>query len=84
VVYRHDRARAVFPALDPNPHTFLIPLGSAAEQAIGLSALQQALEFLVSGRDAVPDANAFVRPLFGGDVFEIPENLIETTNYLAP
>ncbi|MEZ5403120.1 MAG: Ig-like domain-containing protein [Bryobacteraceae bacterium] len=80
VLYRHDLARAVAPSLDPNPHTFLIPLGSLEQQIIGLSALQQAIEYLLSERDEVPDANGLTAPAFRRTLFEIPEFLPETTN----
>ena len=39
----------------------------------GFAAVAQALTFLASGRDSIPDPNALVAPLFGGrTIFENP------------
>ncbi len=57
VLYRHDLARAAVPGLPANPHTFLIPLGGTAQQGIGTAALQQALGFLQSGGQTIPNVN---------------------------
>jgi hypothetical protein len=80
VLYRHDIARQVVPSLPENPHTFLIPLGGIQQQAIALSAIGQAIEFLLSGRDFVPDANGLVAPIFRRPLFEVPEFLPEGPN----
>ncbi|MEZ5352710.1 MAG: alpha/beta fold hydrolase [Bryobacteraceae bacterium] len=84
VVYRHDLARQAVPSLPDNPHAFLIPLGTLQQQVIGLSALQQVIEFLASGRDEVPDANGLVRPVFRRDLFEVPDFLPESLHFGTP
>jgi hypothetical protein len=81
-LYRHDLARAAVPSLPANPHTYLVPLGNEAAQAIALATIQQALLFLASGRELVPDPDPFIRPILGRSVFEVPEFLPEETNFL--
>ncbi len=76
-LYRFDIAKTIDPTLPANPHTFLIPLGSTASTIIGFATLQQGFAFLASGTTVVPDANAFVRPLLGKDLFETPTFLPE-------
>ena len=71
-LYRFDIAKSVDPTLPPNPHTFLIPVGSNATAAIAFAALQQGFTFLASGSVVVPDVNTLLRPLFGKDLFEEP------------
>jgi dienelactone hydrolase len=80
-LYRADRARAAVPAMPENPHTFLIPFGPPQAAAVSLAALQQALLFLGSGRENVPDVNDLVRPIFGADLFETPAELPERLNF---
>ncbi|MBS1876398.1 MAG: Ig-like domain-containing protein [Acidobacteria bacterium] len=71
-LYRHDIARAIDPTLPENPHTYLIPLGTATQSVIGLATLQQALTFLASGANTIPDVNPLVRFVLGKDLFEQP------------
>jgi len=82
-LYRHDLALALAPDLDPNPHTFLIPLGPPVAQAVGFAALQQAIQFFAGGRETVPDVNPVLRAALGRDLFEIPAALPETPGFLA-
>lgn len=82
-VYRHDLARAVVPELSPDfPHLLLIPSpsGPPAGLAITMAAQQQVAQFLASDGRAVPDVNALVRPLFGKDLFVIPDTLPDGLN----
>ncbi len=83
-LYRYDTVRSLVPGVAADPHSFLVPQGPAPTQATGLAAIAQALTFLASGRDAIPDVNALVAPLFGGrGVFETPPTeLPETLNPL--
>lgn len=80
VLYRYDIVRSLVPGVPADPHSFLVPQGPAATQSAGLAAIAQALTFLASGRDAVPDVNPLLAPLFGGrGVFEAaPAELPET------
>ena len=72
-LYRYDIVRSLVPGVDANPHSFLVPQGPAATQSTGFAAIAQALTFLASGRESIPDPNALVAPLFGGrTVFENP------------
>jgi len=80
--YRHDFARQVVPDLQANPHSFLAWLiGTPAEQAIATAANAQALAFILSGSEQVPDVNSLVRPIFGRDLFETPAFLPEGPNF---
>ncbi len=81
-LYRFDRAKAAVPELPANPHTYLLPIGPPQQSLISLAALQQGLQFLVSGAEQVPDANALVRGAFGADLFEVPAELPEKTNFV--
>ena len=72
-LYRYDIVRSLVPGVAGDPHSFLVPQGPAATQATGLAAIAQALTFLASGRESIPDPNALVAPLFGGrTIFENP------------
>jgi len=65
--------RSLVTGVAADPHSFLIPQGPLATQATGAAAIAQVFAFLLSGREAVPDNNALVAPLFGGrSVFENP------------
>ena len=80
--YRHDYARLVAPDLPANPHPFLAWLiGTQAQQAIATAANAQALMFIQSGTEQVPDVNFIVRPIFGRDLFETPAFLPEGPNF---
>ena len=72
-LYRYDLVRSLVTGVAADPHSFLIPQGPLATQATGAAAIAQVFAFLLSGREAVPDNNALVAPLFGGrSVFENP------------
>ena len=81
-LYRYDIVRALVPGVADDPHTFLVPQGPEATQATGLATITQALTFLLSGNETVPDVNPLVAPFFGGrTVFEEPPaRLPETVN----
>jgi hypothetical protein len=81
-VYRHDRARQVQPILPADPHAFLAFQLSPVSAPIAAAAFQQALGFLQSGANIVPDVNPLLRPLFGVDLFESPSFLPEDPGYL--
>ncbi len=72
-LYRYDLVRNLIPGVAADPHSFLIPQGPPATQAAGLAAIAQALTFLASGREFVPENNALVAPFFEGrTIFENP------------
>jgi hypothetical protein len=79
--YRHDLARAIVPQLAENPHGYLTTRSPAAAGAIALAAQRQILLFFTSPAAAVPDVNDMVRPLFGKDLFEVPDKLPDDLNY---
>ncbi len=81
-VFRFDRFRGRLPALGDNPHTYLTSvLEDQASFAIGLGTQAQALLFLASTENAVPDVNSTLRLILGRDAFETPEFLTEDTNF---
>lgn len=77
-LYRHDLAREIVPALPENPHGYLTNRATAESTAIAVAAQQQAAEFFRSPGWKPPDVNHLVRPLFGKDLFETPDQLPET------
>jgi hypothetical protein len=81
-LYRFDKARAVDSSLPVNPHTFLLPIGPTSQALISLATLQQGFQFLAGSGEQVPDANALVRGAFGTDLFEVPAELPEKTNFV--
>jgi hypothetical protein len=80
-LYRHDKARAVIPMLPANPHAFIGGGEPLPYTLTALAAQQQAAEFLLSGTEQVPDVNHLVRPVYGTDLFEVPEHLPERLNF---
>lgn len=81
-LYRFDKAKAVATDLPANPHSFLLPIGPNSQALISLAALQQGFQFLASGTEQVPDVNSLVRAAFGTDLFEIPAEPPERTNFV--
>lgn len=81
-VYRHDLARAVQPILPADPHTYLAFQLNPVAAPIGTATVQQALGFLLSGVNAVPDVNSLLRPLFGVNLFESLSFLPEDPGFL--
>ena len=82
-VYRHDRARAVQPILPADPHAFLAFQLNPVSAPIGAATFLQAIAFLESGMNLVPNVNSATRNLFGGvDLFETPAFLPEDPGYL--
>jgi len=79
--YRHDLARATVPQLAENPHGYLTTRSPAAANTIALAAQRQILLFFTSPAAAVPDVNDLVRPVFGKDLFEVPDKLPDDLNY---
>lgn len=80
--YRHDLARAAAGDLGANPHAFLTNVLSAGPgAAIALAAQQQIAAFFASGGTAVSDMNPMLRPLFGQDLFEVPDFLTIDLNF---
>jgi hypothetical protein len=82
-LYRHDWARAAVPALSIDAHTYLLPLGPPEAGLIATTALNEAVQFLLGGRYAIPNVNPMVRGLFGRDLFTQPEFLPEEPNFPA-
>jgi pimeloyl-ACP methyl ester carboxylesterase len=73
-LYRYDIVKRLVPGVADDPHSFLLPQGPPLTQATGFAAIAQALTFLASGREFIPDANALVGPPLadGGTLFENP------------
>jgi hypothetical protein len=80
-VYRHDLALAAAPDLPKDPHTLFYYPGTPAGEVIARAAQRQMAEFFASGGLRVPDVNHLVRPLFGKDLFGVPQFLPEELNY---
>lgn len=78
-LYRHDLARAAFPNLPQNSHTYMAAFVQfdPPNLLIALATLQQANLFLASPFREVPDVNGLVRPFFRTNLFETPERLPE-------
>jgi hypothetical protein len=83
-LYRHDVAKGVVPGLPDNPHSYLVSFGSAEAQAISAAVISQAVSFLLGRSDEAPDVNPLVAPRFGRPLFEIPAELPERLNLIAP
>ena len=82
-VYRADIARAVNPALPVNPHSFALDIFTPANLPVALAAQSQVVGFIASGGNLIPDPNPSLRTIFGGkDLFEAPDFLTETLNFL--
>jgi len=81
--YRHDLARAVAPQLPEDPHAFIATLTSLPGLTIALAAQRQIAEFLAGDGTSVPDVNDLVRPMFGKNLFEVPDFLTEDLNFQA-
>ncbi|WP_321474154.1 Ig-like domain-containing protein [uncultured Paludibaculum sp.] len=81
-IYRHDLARALRPGLPADPHAYFAFLLDVNGAPISLAVLAQAVTFVQSGEDVVPDANYLVTPFFGVELFETPLVLPETTGFL--
>jgi hypothetical protein len=79
--YRHDLARAMAPQLPEDPHGFVANLTSFPALTIALAAQRQIVEFLAGEGTSVPDVNDLVRPMFGKNLFEVPEVLTEDLNF---
>jgi len=77
-LYRHDLAREKIPALPENPHGYLTNRATPESTAIALAAQEQAAGFFRSPGWKPPDVNHLVRPIFGRDLFETPDQLPET------
>ncbi len=72
-LYRHDLVRKLAPDSPLDPHTFLIPWGTPAMQAVGMATIGQAMAFLGSGGQQIADPNPALSAVFGGTrVFEVP------------
>ena len=80
-LYRHDLALAVAPDLPKDPHTLFYFPATAAGQVIARAAQREMAQFLAGGGARVPDVNDLVRPLFGKDLFGVPQFLPEELNY---
>ncbi len=77
-LYRHDLARAVSQDLALNPHAYLVDIRSAAGISIAQAAQSQIAGFFTSNGTIIPGANSLpVRILFGRNLFEVPEALLE-------
>lgn len=76
-IFRNDRARAAFPSLPANPHSYLTNLFSGAPAlSIALSTQTQIAGFFTSNGTTIPDPNA------GGlNFFEMPAVLPETLGF---
>jgi hypothetical protein len=74
-IYRHDIARAGSPALDKNPHTYLLNLLPPAT-LIALAAQSQVAGFLASDGLLIPDPPDLYKTLF-----EAPDFLTEDYNF---
>jgi len=88
VLYRHDLARDAFPALPANGHPYINPGTVPASVTVALSAQRLAALFYATGRrcsldqPCIPDVNDLVLPVFGKNLFEIPEALPEDLGFL--
>jgi hypothetical protein len=88
VIYRHDLARDAFPALPANGHPYINPGTVPASVTVALSAQRLAALFYATGRrcsidqPCIPDVNDLVLPVFGKNLFEIPEVLPEDLGFL--
>jgi len=82
--YRHDLARAVAPQLPEDPHAFIATLTSFPGLTIALAAQRQIAEFLAGEGTSVPDVNDLIRPMFGQNLFEVPDFLTEDLNFPVP
>jgi hypothetical protein len=82
--YRHDLARSVAPELNINPHNFMMDQSSANASVIALAAQKRVAAFFVSDGAEFLDVNDLVRPVFGMNLFEVPDVLTEDLNYINP
>lgn len=79
--FRWDLARAIFPSLPANPHTFLTNFDTPQATFISLLVQQQAAGFLLSGGTSIPDVNPQLSALFPTNLFDMPSFLTEDLNF---
>jgi hypothetical protein len=80
-LYRHDLALAVAPDLPKDPHLLFHFPTTASGQAIAAAAQREMVEFLATDGGRVPDVNHLLRPMFGKDLFGVPQFLPEGLNF---
>ena len=80
-LYRHDLALGVAPDLAKDPHLLYYFPTTASSQAIAAAGQREMVEFLATDGARVPDVNYLVHPLFGIDLFGVPQFLPEDLNY---
>jgi len=80
-LYRHDLALAVAPDLVKDPHLLFYLPGTASGQVIAQAGQREMVEFLATDGLRVPDVNYLVLPLFGKNLFGVPQLLPEDLNY---
>ena len=80
-VYRHDLAVAQVPSLAGNPHTYLAGIGPLAATVIGFAAQGEAVAFMTSPDEVIPDVNPFVALFFRNPIFERPKAYYEDLGY---
>lgn len=82
--YRHDLARSVAPEMTVDPHGFLFDQNTASFKVVSDAVKQRVAAFFVSDGTLFLDVNFLVRPMFGTDLFEIPDVLTEKPNWMNP
>ncbi|MBN8734195.1 MAG: hypothetical protein J0L64_26905, partial [Acidobacteria bacterium] len=80
-VYRHDLAVAQVSSIAGNPHTYLAGIGPLAASVIGFAAQGEAVAFMTSPGELIPDVNPFVALFFRNPIFERPKAYYEDLGY---
>jgi len=80
-LYRHDLALALAPDLPKDPHLLFFFPTTASGEVIARAAQSEMVAFLATDGWLMPDVNHLVRPLFGRDLFGVPQFLPEDLNF---